>query len=62
MRFSPFAKFQVLATLAVAAFLPSGLHAQQTITGQAAFADYTQQKPGVRRKITLADLPEPESV
>jgi glucose/arabinose dehydrogenase len=36
------------------------LHAQQTITGQAAFADYTQQRPGVRRKITLADLPEPK--
>ena len=29
------------------------------ITGKAAFADYTQQKPGVRRKLTLADLPEP---
>jgi hypothetical protein len=36
------------------------LHAQQTITGHAAFADYTQQKPGVRRKITVADLPEPK--
>jgi len=41
-------------------FLPSALYAQQTITGQAAFADYTQQKPGVRRKITVADLPEPK--
>ena len=29
------------------------------ITGQAAFADWNQQQPGVRRKITLADLPEP---
>ena len=35
MRFSPFAKFQALATLVVAAFLPSTLHAQKTITGQA---------------------------
>src|ERR1700733_4943551 len=60
MRLSPFAKFQALATLVVATFLPSALHAQQTITGQAAFADYTQQKPGVRRKITVADLPEPK--
>ena len=34
--------------------------AQQTITGQAAYADYSQQKPGVRRKITIADLPEPK--
>jgi len=39
--------------------LPSAIHAQQTITGQAAFAGYAQQKPGVRRKITVADLPEP---
>src|SRR6185312_3981734 len=30
-----------------------------TMTGQEAFADYTQQKPGIRRKITVADLPEP---
>ena len=29
---------------------------KEVITGKAAFADYTQQKPGVRRKITLADL------
>src|SRR5215469_6133035 len=31
----------------------------QTITGKAAFADYTQEKPGVFRKITVADLPQP---
>jgi glucose/arabinose dehydrogenase len=60
MRRSRFAKFDALASLAFAALLPSALHAQQTITGQAAFADYTQQKPGVRRKITVADLPEPK--
>jgi glucose/arabinose dehydrogenase len=60
MRRSRFAKFQALALLAFAAFPPSALHSQQTITGQAAFADYTQQKPGVRRKITVADLPEPK--
>lgn len=29
------------------------------ITSKSPFADYTQQVPGVRRKITLADLPEP---
>ena len=33
--------------------------ARKVITGQAAFADYTEQKPGVFRKITVADLPEP---
>ena len=29
------------------------------LTGQAAFTDWNQQAPGVRHKITLADLPEP---
>ncbi len=33
--------------------------AQQTSTGQAAFANWDQQTPGARRKITLKDLPEP---
>ena len=31
----------------------------KTITGQSAFTDHTQEHPGVRRKITVADLPEP---
>ena len=40
--------------------LPAGsLHAQQVITGSAAFADWSQQKPGTMRKITAADLPAP---
>ena len=30
-----------------------------TLTGKAAFTDYSQQKPGTRRKLTVADLPEP---
>lgn len=60
MRRLRFAKFHALVSLAFVALLPSALQAQQTITGQAAFADYTQQKPGVRRKITVADLPEPK--
>src|SRR5258707_6942630 len=32
---------------------------QQIATGQAAFADWNQQQPGARRRITVADLPEP---
>jgi glucose/arabinose dehydrogenase len=53
-------RFSVLPALLLAiTCLPSALPAQQTITGQAAFADWNQQQPGVRRKITLADLPEP---
>ena len=33
--------------------------AAQTLTGQAAFTDWNQQKPGVAHKITVADLPQP---
>src|SRR5271170_2883355 len=40
--------------------LPATIPAQQTITAQPAFADWDQQQPGVFRKITLADLPEPK--
>jgi hypothetical protein len=32
---------------------------QQIATGQAAFADWNQQQPGARHRITVADLPEP---
>ncbi len=31
----------------------------QVITGKAAFSDFSQQKPGTFRKITVADLPQP---
>ena len=34
--------------VAAAMLLPAALPAQQTITGQAAFADWNQQQPGVR--------------
>jgi glucose/arabinose dehydrogenase len=60
MRPSPFARIQLSVALATATFLPATLPAQQIITGQAAFADWNQQQPGLRRKITLADLPEPK--
>jgi glucose/arabinose dehydrogenase len=30
------------------------------LTGQAAYTDWNQQKPGVRHKLTVADLPEPK--
>jgi hypothetical protein len=54
-------RFASTVVLAVTAMLiPAAMPAQQTITGQAAFADWNQQQPGVRRKITLADLPEPK--
>jgi glucose/arabinose dehydrogenase len=44
-------------TLATAAF-PVFAQAQ-VLTGQAAFTDYTKEKPGVRRHLTVADLPAP---
>src|ERR1700679_2018350 len=44
-------------SLSILSFLPAV--GQQTLTGQAAFTDYTQEHPGVRRKVTVADLPQP---
>ena len=44
-------------SLSILSFLPAD--GQQTLTGQAAFTDYTQEHPGVRRKVTVADLPQP---
>ncbi len=41
--------------------LPAVAYAQQTVTGPGAFADWSQQKPGVSRKLTVADLPEPNA-
>ncbi len=51
-----------LTACLIAASLPLvclSTYAQTVLTGQAAFTDYNQQKPGVRHKITVADLPEP---
>ncbi|CAN5526599.1 sorbosone dehydrogenase family protein [soil metagenome] len=51
------------ALLLSSALLPAGPASAQTktITGSAAFTDYSQEHPGVRRKITAADLPEPNA-
>ena len=51
----------------VSCFLTAAAFAQNSnsskpsnvLTGQAAFTNYQQEKPGVARKITLADLPQP---
>lgn len=57
-------RYSALITLVLAAgsvALPvSGLVQAQTLTGQAAFTDYSKEHPGVRRKLTVADLPEPK--
>jgi glucose/arabinose dehydrogenase len=47
------------AALAGALLPAASLSAQQVITGPAAFADWSQQKPGTMRKVTAADLPAP---
>jgi glucose/arabinose dehydrogenase len=39
--------------------LADGQSHSPTLTGQAAFTDYSQEKPGIRRKLSVADLPEP---
>ena len=39
--------------------LPAQSSSGTVLTGQAAFTDYSQESPGVRRKLTVADLPAP---
>ena len=58
MKFS--SKATLSALLALAPTMLVSAQAQQIVTGQAAFADWNQEQPGVHRKITLADLPEPK--
>jgi glucose/arabinose dehydrogenase len=48
-----------LAVSLIAVFALSASAQQPLLTGQAAFTDYAHQQPGVRHKITLADLPAP---
>jgi len=68
MSSNPRVLFSSASTVAAAFFAASLLcpatpaaaqAAAKTITGPAAFTDYSQEHPGVRRKITAADLPEP---
>jgi glucose/arabinose dehydrogenase len=49
-----------IVSIGAAAFAPqSRAQATQVLTGPAAFTDWNQQQPGVRHKLTLADLPAP---
>jgi glucose/arabinose dehydrogenase len=55
-KFSAFLSTAALMVLVAAA----PVFAQnKVLTGQAAFTDYTKEQPGVRRHLTVADLPEP---
>jgi len=57
----------LIALLSIAVAACATFHAQTSaqtsaqtnkiLTGQAAFTDYSQERPGVRRKLTVADLP-----
>src|SRR5271154_84040 len=58
MKFSSTVILPALLAIAPTMLVPA--QAQQIVTGQAAFADWNQQQPGVRREITLADLPQPK--
>lgn len=49
----------LLAAWAITSTFLASAQAQQVVTRQAAFADWDQQQPGARRKITVADLPAP---
>ena len=54
-------KIPTLAAFAAAVTLfPANVPTDNLITGQSAFADWSQQEPGDHRKITIADLPEPK--
>jgi glucose/arabinose dehydrogenase len=54
-----FATLSLLVGVTLFLLADAGNH--QIITGKDAFTDYSQEKPGSFRKITLADLPEPFS-
>jgi hypothetical protein len=51
-------KFAEAGLILALASIPSA-QGQQAATGQAAFADWNQQQPGARHRITVADLPAP---
>jgi glucose/arabinose dehydrogenase len=51
--------FCVLAVSAGALSAYTNLNSSTLLTGQAAFVSSTNVKPGLRRKITVADLPKP---
>jgi len=62
MRFSrllvvPATALLLATTILLYAFEPKT--PPKVITGQAAFHDFSQEKPGTFRKITVADLPQP---
>jgi glucose/arabinose dehydrogenase len=52
-------RIALMAALACFVSLPLTAQSGKVLTGEAAFTDYSQQKPGLVHKITKADLPAP---
>src|SRR5580698_9329384 len=52
--------FLAAAVFLLPASVPAFAQTGGVLTGQAAFTDWNHQQPGVRHKITVADLPEPK--
>src|SRR5579871_670375 len=61
MRFFRIPSLAAALLVSIAAILHAAApkKAPAVITGKDAFADFSQQKPGTFRKLTLADLPQP---
>src|SRR5438034_7417842 len=53
--------FVIAAVLSIAVRLEGGAVSGTLLTGKAAMGDWRSDAPGVRRKITVADLPPPSS-
>jgi hypothetical protein len=51
----------ILLTIAASANPLEAQTTQNPVTGQDAFANWSQEKPGVLRKISITDLPKPDS-
>src|SRR5579862_7129572 len=55
----PFVALALASLVGLALPLPAQNSSGTVLTGQAAFTDYSKESPGVRRKLTVADLPAP---
>ena len=62
LKYSPRQPLVLLALASLfgpALSLPAQSSSGTVLTGQSAFTDYSKESPGVRRKLTVADLPAP---
>jgi glucose/arabinose dehydrogenase len=53
-------KTKLIVLVGVAFTFPLMAQTKGPVTGQAAFADWSQEKPGVLRKLSVTDLPKPD--